>query len=53
MIAEEELKEIKGMEVFNKTGSILLVGEQVIMNQCRKQFRKNGYTGRISVCNFF
>ena len=24
MIAEEELKEIKGMEVFNKTGSILL-----------------------------
>lgn len=53
MIAEEELKEIKGMEVFNKTGSILLVGEQVIMNQYRKQFRKNGYTGRISVCNFF
>ena len=53
MIAEEELKEIKGMEVFNKTGSILLVGEQVIMNQYRKQYRKNGYTGRISVCNFF
>lgn len=50
---EEELKGIKGTEALNKKESILLVGEQVIMNQYRRQFRKNGYTGRISVCNFF
>ena len=53
MVAQEDLKEIKGTELFDKTGVILLIGEQVIMNQYRNQFRKNGYTGRISVCNFF
>lgn len=49
----EDLKEIKGMASLSRKASILLVGEQVIMNQYRSQFRKNGYTGQISVCNFF
>lgn len=52
-IADSSLKEIKGTEVLKKNGSILLIGEQIIMNRYRDQFRRNGYTGRISVCNFF
>lgn len=48
-----ELNEIKRVDKLTGASSILLVGEQIVMNQYREQIRRNNPDIQISVCNFF